>query len=173
MNKHIVYTQISRQLYNQLMDENIIYPKFGISCNACNDKAEKKLIEHLGFNVFFGWEDLNKVEEYKAKFKYSDDPNSKFVLLKLQINEDEIVRTNYYNYADLIFAYSLMNDNETEDNQDFIEALEDEFCEGTTIEKLLNFVFTNLSKEALIQILFKKLDKNDILSVKNLDDILV
>ena len=171
MNKHIVFTQITRNLYNQLLKEKVIYPKFGISCNACNNMAEKHLINRLGFNFFFGWEDMNMVQQYKGKLKYSNNANSKFVLLKMEIDKNDIIRTNYYNYADLIFAFSLLKNNEALTSPNFISALENEFGKNTTIEQLTNFIFTDIEDDTLIQILFKKLDINNIISIKNLDDI--
>ncbi len=170
MEKQKVYTQISRELYNQLLKDGIIYPKFGINCNACTDKAEKKIIEHLGYGFFFGWEDIQKVNEFKGDIKYSNDNNSKYVLLEMEVNADETEKTSYYNYSDLICAYDLMNDNDTETTPEFIQAMEEEFGKGITINQLVNFVF-NIEGADLVQILFKNLNKDNIISVKNLDEI--
>lgn len=166
------YSQITRELYNSLLEDKIIYPKFGLSCRAANNYAEQKVIEYLKRPVFFGWEDIgNKLESFKGdKILYSNSSESDFVLLEIETND--FVRTNYYNYSDLIWVYDCLEDNEINNINKINEIIQSEFGKSKNLKELIKDVFI-VDEENLVQILYFKLDVNEIVSVKNIDNIII
>lgn len=166
-----VYSQVSRKLYNEILNCDVLYPIPGVSCNACTDKAENYLIDRIGFPFFFGWENLDDVEKFKGRLFYTNDINSKYVLVKIRTNKDNIIRTNYYCYSDVLFMTEAFNE-EFINSKRFEEECNIQLGSRKTIKKLIDDVFI-VDEDNLVQVLIKYLDKREITKIANLSDIRV
>lgn len=168
----IVYSQITRKLYNEILEADIMYPVHGVTCNACTDKAERYLIDRLGFPFFFAWENLEDVKRFKGiDFYYTDDENSKYVLIKIKTSKFNTIRTSYYNYSDIIFLTECY-DMEFINSDEFIKVCEEQLGSAKTIIDLIDDVFI-LEDGDLVQILLKSINKSEIEKVANLSDIIL
>lgn len=166
-----VYSQVSRKLYNEILNCDVLYPVPGVSCNACTDKAENYLIDRIGFPFFFGWENLDDVEKFKGRLFYTNDINSKYVLIKIETDKSNIIRTDYYNYCDIITMTECYDEGFINSKR-FEEECNIQLGSKKTIKELIDDVFI-VDGDNLIQVLIKYFDKREITKIANLSDIRV
>lgn len=169
--KVTIFAQIPRSLYKQVMGGSVVYPVEGISCAGANDNAERALSDKLGFDFFFAWENLDDVEQMKGKLYYTDDNNSKYVLIKIVTDRSNTIRTDYYNYADIIYFTDGLTEEEINSDK-FLDIVEAEIKERKSLEDLVNDAL-QVEEGRLVQVLYKYLDRNEIEFMNNLSDIRV
>lgn len=169
--KVTIYAQIPRSLYRQVMNGSIVYPVEGVSCAGANDNAERALSNRLGFDFFFAWENLDDVEKMKGNLYYTDDDNSKYVLIKIVTDRSNTVRTDYYNYADIIYFTDGLTEEEINSDK-FLDIVQEELNERKSLEDLVNDVL-DVEKGRLVQVLYKYLDRAEIEFMNNLSDVRV
>ena len=169
--KVTIYAQIPRSLYKQVMDGVTVYPVEGVSCAGANDNAERALSSRLGFNFFFAWENLDDVEKMKGNLYYTDDNNSKYVLIKIVTDRSNTTRTDYYNYADIIYFTDGLTEEEINSDK-FLDIVEEELNQRKSLEDLVNDVL-DIEEGRLIQVLYKYLDRTEIEFMRNLEDVRV
>ncbi|WP_283693786.1 hypothetical protein [Clostridium perfringens] len=169
--KVTIFAQIPRSLYKQVRGGSVVYPVEGVSCAGANGNAERALSNKLGFNFFFAWENLDDVEQMKGKLYYTNDNNSKYVLIKIVTDRSNTIRTDYYNYADIIYFTDGLTEEEINSDK-FLDIVEAEIKERKSLEDLVNDAL-QVEEGRLVQVLYKYLDRAEIEFVNNLSDIRV
>lgn len=95
----LAYAYVSRELYNEAINNGRVYPKLGISCTATTERAYMELKKRRWL-PFFAW---NKDREGSIE---SGGDNTPYVYLELEMPDDICVVTNYLNWCDLISLYT-------------------------------------------------------------------
>lgn len=151
------YHFCSTEFYNELLLKKEIIP---IQRDVSNrNNAYEYLFHKINYDnpMFFAWEQLDNRGE---AFQYVKKSN--IMLLTLDVPENEIIKTNYYNWVDFIYFMELDNGGEKT-----LSAIKEEL--GCDFKTLYDCVFRLNDGYKIIQYLIKKLRSEWILDKKYVD----
>lgn len=150
----LIYTYISRTMYNQVMDNNRVYPELGVSCAAATERMYAEF-QKRKWLPFFAW---SKNREDSTESGIGDKP---YVYLELEMPDDICIATNYQNWCDLISLYTQASeDPSNEEVEEILEAIgfNPPF---RTLEQLWDDIY-EIEQNDLNQVVYKYLDKSFI-----------
>ena len=140
---------------DELRFKSIIFPVSGyldIINNRTN--AYRYLYDKLEVSsLFFAWKDKSNKN---SEIKYSE--NGDFILLTLDVPENEYILTDYYNWCDVIFC---LDEKNTLNDAEYI-AQKEMKC---TFQTVYNSIF-DINKDRVIQVLLKSIKYDWILNIE-------
>lgn len=154
----LCYHFCSKIFLTDLKNKKIIYPNRNYIKENNRTNAYNYLYEKIGVDsLFFAW---GSKDNKNSEIEYSND--SDFLLLTLEVPDNEFIITDYYNWCDVIFC--LDEKNTLEDAE--IIAQEEMRC---SFEIVYNSIFS-INENRNIQILLKSISYDWIRNIEYVKD---
>ena len=158
---HEVYFGCPIELYHELVNNGILYPKMGVS-GLSRESAYKSMSDLLGWGgMFFGWIIPMEEFDYARELDYTDK-----VLLTLEIPTEYLIPHGYYEWCDFIFPN--IDSKSTEEAE---ECCREEF--NMSLEDLKLSVFNPNFANPGVEVFIKLLKKDWIVRKRYINSILI